>query len=82
VQTLAEIRGPAMAFGELISQLATRVFGLPLSAIKIYLHRTTRRMAFNYNGLLYFNLAYFSNSGRKSVYFWYMVSGTTAAASS
>jgi hypothetical protein len=62
-----------MAFGQLISQLGTRVFGLPHGAIKVFLHRTSSKIAFNYGGLLYFNLAYFSNTGRKSVFFWYMV---------
>jgi len=69
--TLSEVDS-ALAFGRLISQLGTRVFGLPHDAIKVFLHRTTSKIAFNYGGLLYFNLAYFSNTGRKSVLFWYM----------
>ncbi len=72
-QTLSEVWDSALAFGRLISQLGTRVFGLPHDTIKVFLHRTTSKIAFNYGGLLYFNLAYFSNTGRKSVLFWYMV---------
>jgi hypothetical protein len=73
VQVLSDIRDQAVAFGDLLVQLASRVFDLPKSAVKVFLHTTTGTSAFNYGGLLYFNLHRYSGSGRESVYYWYTV---------
>lgn len=70
---LSDIRDQAVAFGDLLVQLASRVFDLPKSAVKVFLHTTTGTSAFNYGGLLYFNLHRYSGSGRESVYYWYTV---------